>query len=347
MSPTRAARLCAIGAWLGGLVAVAADAPATPVGSPQNVVLTDYSPLATNSEMVRRLSSPLVAAQFQQALARSGKRLVEQPIDLAHEQFALYVPARPPPHGYALLVFVMPWQEARLPRGWSAALDQYGVIFISAARSGNDEDVLGRRVPLALLAAHNIMQRYPIDPERVYIGGFSGGARTALRLALAYPDLFRGALLNASSDPIGTELFPLPSAQLFSRFQESTRLVYVTGERDEVNVALASSSLQSMRKWCVYDLESQTTAGAGHEMPDHAALSRALRALGSHVSRDAGKLAACRAAVQKDLDDQLAQVAGLIAGGQSAAAQKLLTEVDRRFGGLAAPRTLELQSQLP
>jgi predicted esterase len=352
MSPTTPARrrarraaagLCALGASLGVL---AADTPATAVGSQPNVVLTDYSPLAANSEMVRRLSSPLVAAQFQQTLAHSGKQLIEQSIDLAQERFALYVPARAPPHGYALLVFVMPWQEAILPRGWAAVLDQYGVIFISAARSGNDEDVFGRRVPLALLAAHNLMQRYTIDKERVYIGGFSGGARTALRLALAYPDLFRGALLTSSSDPIGTESFPLPATPLFSRFQEATRLVYVTGEHDWVNLALASGSLRSMRAWCVYDLESQTVAGAGHELANRAALSRALQALGSHVARDADKLAACRAELEHNLNTQLAQVAARIAEGQPAAARKLLMEVDRRFGGLAAPRSLELQSQL-
>lgn len=58
-----------------------------------------------------------------------------------------------PPHGFALLVFVPPWQDARLPPEWAKVLDRYGAIFVSAARSGNDENVLGRREPLALLAA--------------------------------------------------------------------------------------------------------------------------------------------------------------------------------------------------
>ena len=42
---------------------------------------------------------------------------------------------------------------------------------------------MGRREPLALLAALNILADYPIDPEQVYIGGFSGGSRIARRLA--------------------------------------------------------------------------------------------------------------------------------------------------------------------
>ena len=54
--------------------------------------------------------------------------------------------------------------------------------------------------PLALLAAHNIMQPYSVNREHVFIGGVSGGSRIALRVALSYRDLFRGALLNAGSD---------------------------------------------------------------------------------------------------------------------------------------------------
>jgi poly(3-hydroxybutyrate) depolymerase len=52
---------------------------------------------------------------------------------------------------------------------------------------------------LALIAAQNAMAQYSVDPQQVYIGGFSGGSRVALRLALGYPDVFHGALLNAGS----------------------------------------------------------------------------------------------------------------------------------------------------
>jgi len=103
-------------------------------------------------------------------------------------------------HGYALLVFVPPWPDARVPWGGPPSWNNTVVIFVSAANSGNDASILDRREPLALLAAQNVMRRYPIDPERVYVGGFSGGSRVALRIALGYPDVFHGALLNAGSD---------------------------------------------------------------------------------------------------------------------------------------------------
>src|SRR5208282_4778992 len=71
----------------------------------------------------------------------------------------------------------------------------------------------------ALLAAQNIMHRYTVNPDRVYVAGFSGGSRVAMRLALGYPDLFRGALLNAGSDPIGDALAPIHPRILFSAFR--------------------------------------------------------------------------------------------------------------------------------
>ena len=78
------------------------------------------------------------------------------------------------------------------------------MLVVSAAHSGNDEATFARREPLALLAAHNIRKQYPVDSDRIYIAGFSGGSRIALRLALGYPDVFRGVILNAGSAPIGS-----------------------------------------------------------------------------------------------------------------------------------------------
>ena len=248
------------------LIAAPAE-PATPaaVGLQTEVVFSEYSPLSASSEVVRRLLTPLAAAQVRRALERSGEGLREQSIDLTAERFLLYVPARAPADGYGILVFVPPWDEARLPEGWPAVLDRYGMIFVSVARSGNDTDPLGRREPLALLGAWNVMQRYPVDARRVYVGGFSGGGHMALRLALAYPDLFRGALLNAGSDRIDAGPPSPPARELLTRFQEATRIVYVTGEHDTARLSMDGASLESMREWCVQGTASRVSHGAAHQ----------------------------------------------------------------------------------
>ena len=226
-----------LGAALLACRATAGDPPTGSAGLQRNVVFTEYSPLSRSTELLRRWFSPLNALRVLEDSTSSGKPLRAQRVDLANETFTVYVPPHAPPHGYALLVFVPPWETATVPKLWRAALDRPHMILVSAANSGNGADVLNRREPLALLAAENIMRSYPLDPERVYIGGFSGGSRMALRIARGYPDVFHGALLNAGSDPIGNAQIPLPPQELLRQFQESTRVVYVTGAHDNFNLA--------------------------------------------------------------------------------------------------------------
>jgi hypothetical protein len=340
---TRASRiLCGLSV----LLAPALLWPAEPAGRIlREVVFSHYGTASRNRELVRRLLSPATAMGLERQLAASGETLSGQPVDLAAERFVVYVPAQHPAGGYALLVFVPPWQQAGLPVGWGAVLDSYGTIFVSAARSGNDENTMGRREPLALLAAENIIADYPVDPERVYIAGFSGGSRIALRLAVGYPDLFHGAILNAGSDSLGDASakppIPLPPRDLFFQFQSATRLIYITGERDATRVQDDLLSLRSMREWCVFNTESMVEPFLDHTVAEPAALSRALASLNGGVRADAERLARCRSAWDAELDRSFQKVDALISGGKRAAADRLLAKIDQQYGGLAAPRSLE------
>jgi pimeloyl-ACP methyl ester carboxylesterase len=311
-------------------------------GLSSGVAFSQYSPLASNAELARRLLSPLAAARMQAIFTRSGKTLTGQPIDLAKERFLTYVPSRAPPGGYGLLVFVPPWGQAKLPDGWASVLDRYGVIFVSADHSGNDDNVVARRIPLAVTAAANIIARYKVDPSRVWVGGFSGGAKVALRVALAWPDLFAGALLNGGSDPIGGGAVPLPPRPLFDRFQASARLVYVTGELDSAAAPEDANSSQSLRQWCVLDVASIAMPRLGHAAADSAGLSRTLEMLVNKAYPDPNRLAACRSGVETRLAARLQEAEALVSGGRREEAKKALTDIDRHYGGLAAPPILDL-----
>jgi len=311
-----------------------------------DVVFTSYTEHSSNPELVRRLLSPLAAMRLEREMAGSHTARAAQPVNLAVERFIVYVPAQRPSGGFALLVFVPPWQDARLPQGWGRALDQYGAIFVSAAQSGNDENVMGRREPLALLAAQNIMQQYPVDPQRVYIAGFSGGSRIALRLALGYPDVFRGVILNAGSDPIADPQIPLPPRDLIFKFQTSTHVVYVTGDRDTPHTSDDLISIRSMHQWCVFNVDDYAQPRLGHEVAPPEALSRALGSLLKDAPPDLAKLEACRSRIEMELAARLQEVESLMAHGRHAEAAKLLNKVDGRFGGLAAPRSVDLAAKL-
>jgi pimeloyl-ACP methyl ester carboxylesterase len=311
----------------------------------RDVVFSHYGTASGNREMVRRLLSPATSARVERQLTAAGKTLSGQPVNLAAERYVVYVPSQHPASGYALVVFVPPWQQAGLPQGWGAVLDKYSAIFVSAARSGNDENTMARREPLALLAAQNIIAEYPVDPERVYIAGFSGGSKIALRLAIGYPDLFHGAILNAGSDSLGDASaeppIPLPPRELFYQFQSGTRLIYITGEHDAGRVEEDMLSLHSLRQWCVFNAESIVEPYLGHEVAQPAALARALGSLAGGAQSDPERIDRCRATIDADLDQEFQKVDSLISSGKRAAADKLLDRIDQRYGGLATPRSLE------
>src|SRR5271168_3924713 len=336
-----------------GIVALATGLPAAAVhGSDSaaavqhDVVFTEYSPLSGSLELARRMLSPLTFAQLEREAKRKNVKLREQPVDLANEKFALFVPAQAPPEGYALLVFIAPWQAAAVPRNWISALDRHGMILVTAANSGNTENVLERRIPLALIAAHNVMQRYPIDRDRLYIGGMSGGSRVALRMALAYPDMFRAVLLHSGSDRIATAETPLPSAELFKQFQASLRFVYLTGENDRVNLDTDVESRASLQYWCAYDIDVEAFPIAGHELAGSRDIDLALTALDAHVRPNPERLATCRAHRGKEINEKLQEVEELLGRGKSNDAWALLKKIDFHFAGLAAPQSVVLAQKL-
>lgn len=330
-------------ALLAALGLAATPALAADDGLMKDVTFGDYAAAASSSELARRLLTPL-------AFERIGPRLANakpQPLDLAQERFVVYVPeGAPPANGYGLLVFIPPWPEAALPKDWPHVLDRHGMIFVSAARSGNDADTLDRRIPLALLGYENIRRRYRLDPDRAYVGGLSGGSRVALRVALAYPDLFRGALLNAGSDPLGGEGIALPPADLFRRFQDSTRLVFLTGDRDEVNLHNDLVSRRSLKDWCVFDVASVTMPRTGHAIADAAGLERALKALDAPHGVDETRLANCRAGVERDLASNVAEAEAAIAAGNRARATEILNAIDARYGGDASTEIAALRRKV-
>lgn len=309
---------------------------APPTGLQQNVVFDAYTPLSGSAELERRVLSPMMAAQVQRAVASGRVHVRAQSVDLTRERFSVYVPPAMPEKGYGLLVFVSPWNEASVPPLWIGQLDKRGIIFVTAAKSGNSAKALDRREPLALLAAYNIMRRYHVDPSRVYIGGFSGGSRVALRLALAYPDLFRGALLDAGSDPIGDAQVHLPPADLMRRFQESSRLIFMTGANDGENLDLDERSRRSLRGWCVSGIVTLNVPFTRHELASVETFAKALDAVETPVVLDTGKRAVCRAKYEDELDALLRQIEALQAQGKTAETLSLARKIDERFGGLAA-----------
>jgi dienelactone hydrolase len=317
---------------------VAGAAAAAQSGRRDDVVFTQTTPLADLAEIERRTRPPVYASK----IVAHG-----QAVDISKEHFLVYVPSQKPPDGYALLVFVPPWDEARLPPDWVHILDEKGVIFASATRSGNNTDIRTRREPLALIAAANLIQEYGVDPSRVLVGGFSGGGQVAVRLALAYPDLFRGAFLNSGNEPIGSMEIPIPPADLFRTFQEDSKLFYVVGDNDAATrLSYQNASVQSMRSWCVSHVDHRVMPNMGHDVATANALATGLSVLLGPAALAPGDLSSCRAGLISRRDAKMRIVQDLLVKGDHAAARRALDELDAEFGGLAAPESLNLDAKI-
>jgi dienelactone hydrolase len=305
------------------------------------VTFAERTPLASNGELIRRLFSPFAAADL--ANKNDAATLDAQPIDPRHEKFGLYVPAQKPAEGYGLLVWVSPLDEAGMPPGWHATLEERGVIFVTAARSGNQTSPLGRRIPLALTAAANVARSHAIDPDRVWIAGFSGGARIAERMALGYPDVFSGAILDGSSDDIGAEDVALPPRERFERLLDRTAIVFSSGREDGFNVVSARRVAASLRRHCLDRVSLEVRRREGHVMMSGASLAKAIDFLDRQ--RDPSPSRQCREALYAKIDADLDQAEAMAQRGDRGA-KSAIRAIDRRYGGLAAPRSLELRARV-
>ena len=163
------------------------------------------------------------------------------PYDVSKESFNLLVPKsyrKEVPHG--LFVWVSPGGTGSIPKEWEAVLAQKKLIFIGANNSGNPRDVFDR-MRMAVDANHNLRGMFNIDDRRVYVSGFSGGARVASMLGVCYADMFTGAAcfmgVNFYEPVLGDDKLMyqaryIPNEEILEIAKNEGRFVFITGEKD-------------------------------------------------------------------------------------------------------------------
>jgi predicted esterase len=291
------------------------------------VKFAEATPLARNGELIRRLFSPFASADL--AKKNDAATLNALPIDPKEEKFGLYVPTKKPAAGYGLLVWVSPLDGAGMPLSWQAVLEDHGVIYVTAARSGNYASPLGRRIPLALTAASKVARNYAIDPDRIWIAGFSGGARIAERVALAYPDVFSGAILDGSADKIGTADISLPRRENFERLLDRMAIVLSTGAVDEYNTEDAKRVVSSLRRHCINRLSVEVRRGEGHVMMNGESLASAIKFLERARQGPSPSDRQCREELYSKIDGELARADAMVPH-DGRAARAAIRSIDSR-----------------
>ena len=142
-------------------------------------------------------------------------------------EWQLYVP-----HGYdssspaGVLVFISPspsWSGSR--KSYNDLLEEKNLIWAGVLRAG-DATPLNERMMRSLLTPTVLARDYALDLDRIYVGGFSGGAHVATLLSTGKPALFKGGMFVGGAIFWGDRTPPGIDAIRQNRY------VFVTGSND-------------------------------------------------------------------------------------------------------------------
>jgi poly(3-hydroxybutyrate) depolymerase len=183
---------------------------------------------------------------------------------------ASYDPANPP----GLLVYISPSDSGSLPRKWNGLPESHNLIWVAANESGNQIEV-ARRITFTLFAVGLINARYSIDSSRIYLSGFSGGARVAGLVAAAYPQVFKGQIYVGGAEFWDSE--PVP-ARL--ELMQQNRYVFLVGAEDD-NRRIARAVASKYEAAGIRSVELTVVPKIGHQLPRHRYMADALDYLDS------------------------------------------------------------------
>lgn len=120
---------------------------------------------------------------------------------------------------YGLVTFVNSGNNGGLIPQWQAVLNEKNLIYIAGDNIGNSIAV-SIRSGVGMAAVYRMLELLNIDKDRIYASGNSGGARTAMSMALVYPEWFSGTLVNCGAN------YPRPVAQDYQLQQPGTNYEY-------------------------------------------------------------------------------------------------------------------------
>lgn len=217
--------------------------------------------------------------------ARFRSRENAGPYDVSKEKFRLLLPKSYAPRArWGLFIYISADDSPGLPAEYAEVLEKHRLIALAPYRAGNSRNIFDR-FRLAVDACFNGQRRFDVDPDRVIISGFSGGARVASMLGVAYADLFPGVLplcgVNFYKDipseagkswPLGY----IPVDEALKIAKATGRFALMTGEKD-FNLKNTRAVFElGFKKEGFKQVRLFEVPGLGHSPPPSAALAPAL-----------------------------------------------------------------------
>jgi len=232
-----------------------------------------------------QFSQPAPYASDADISRRFGYRIALPDYDITKEKFRLIVPAAYSTNSvWGLLVWLSPGDDAYVAPEWQEELANHRLILVSPYKAGNDRHPVDR-MRLALDATCNIYKQFRIDRKRIVVGGFSGGARIASMIGVAYGDMFPGTLCICGVNfykhvPAASGEFYLssymPTVAALLTAQKSARFVLLTGENDPNLDNLKSVYERGFKREGFMNVLYLEVPGMNHALPEPKVLARAL-----------------------------------------------------------------------
>jgi pimeloyl-ACP methyl ester carboxylesterase len=181
--------------------------------------------------------------------------------DSKKQTYELYVPQQyDSKTAWPVVLFVSPGDRGAGFQQWQQTLQKRGIIFASPHQAGNNCP-MPRRVRIVMDVLDDLRRNYNIDPDRVYIGGFSGGGRVACAIAFALPEYFGGVIPVCAGGDLRDESW------LRQRVIDRLSVAQLTGETDfnrgEVE-RMHQTELSAVGVRC----NTWVTQGLGHGIPN-------------------------------------------------------------------------------
>lgn len=151
------------------------------------------------------------------------------------------------------------------------------IIFVEPWKVGNSVPV-EERIRITLDCLGDVRRRLPIDPDRTYIAGYSGGASVAQMIARALPEYFGGVLTANTSYGPPTEPWALDRAR--------NRLSYamIVGENEAAGYEMSKVQLPIFRGMGI-PTQCDVRPRAGHVAPPASNFIAALKWLETGTRR--------------------------------------------------------------
>jgi predicted esterase len=247
-------------------------------------VASDYAKFV--QPIARKFSLPVVGKNFGElrALTVSADGNIHPPAAGANintstdAEYSVYVPesytsdAQP----YGLFIWLSSGGRGKAMQGWFKALDDQKLIFIGPSDAGNGAYPVWR-VFIALESVRQAKVHFNIDPDRIYVGGVSGGGRMSSIAATFYPDVFSGAFCMCGVNfwqniPVANNLmwpgfWPAPDSRILTKARADERFVLLTGTRD-MNLENTKGVFAAYQKDHFAHMTYLEVPGMGHQPAD-------------------------------------------------------------------------------